>query len=180
MSNNLKSTTRLFVTNELILSKVFMIWAILTIVIFGAFGVGPLSFGISKKIALYKEMLDINYQMNVKLLKLSDLSGKLKEVENYVPFLETNIPEDLNTHSYMVLFMQEASLSGFGVKTFLPSTENDGGEVPIVVALEGYGDVSALVSRLESLPRVTVIDFVKYENRDDSAEVTINLRIFNL
>lgn len=180
MKGEIRNSAKLFVANELILSKVYIIWAVICVISFGIFGIGTLTYSLSEKISLYKEMRDMNYRLNVKLQALSDVSDKLKQSQQYMPLLEANIPPDLNTHSYMVLFMQETSLSGFSVKTFTPATESHGGEVPINVVLEGAGDISNLTSRLESLSRVTVLDEVKYEKNTDNVEVSINLRIFNI
>jgi len=180
MRDEMQNSAKLFFSNELFLSKIYTFWALVCMVLFGFFAIGPLSFSMAKKVNLYKEMRTLNYGLNVKLQSLSKLSADIADAEKFEILLEATIPKELNTHSYMVLFMQQAAATGFSVENFMPSTDATGGEVPIVVILEGSGDLTGLISGLEGMQRVTVIDSVKYENHTDSTEATINLRIFNL
>ncbi len=176
----MQNSAKLFFSNELFLSRMYTVWAFVCIILFGFFAIGPLAFSMARKVTLYKEMRALNYGLNVKLQSLSKLSGDVSIAERFGPTLEATVPKELNTHSYMVLFMQQAATAGFSVKSFMSSAEGTGGEVPIAVILEGTGDLSGFISALEGMQRATVVDSVKYENHTDSTEATINLRIFNL
>src|SRR3989304_3125351 len=180
MRDEVQNSAKLFFSNELFLSRIYTVWALVCMVLFGFFAIGPLAFSMGKKVTLYKEMRALNYGLNVKLQSLSELSADVSGAERFGPILEATVPKELNKHSYMVLFMQQAAASGFSVKNFVSSAESEGGEVPIVVILEGTGELSGSISALEGMQRVTVVDSVKYEKLTDSAEATVNLRIFNL
>lgn len=180
MREEVRNSVKLFFSNELLLSRIYGVWALVSMVLFGFFAIGSLTFSMVRKVNLVKEMRSINYDLNVKLQSLNKLSEHLSEAEKYRSLLETTIPKELNTHSYMVSVMQQAAAAGFGVKNFISSDESMGQEIPIVVVLEGNGDLTTLISGLEALQRVTVIDSVTYEIQKDATKVSIILRIFNL
>ncbi|KKS06946.1 hypothetical protein A3K01_03455 [candidate division WWE3 bacterium RIFOXYD1_FULL_43_17] len=180
MREEMQNSFRLFFSNELFLSRVYTFWAFFCMVVFGFFAIGTLTFSMVRKVNIFKEMRTLNYDLNVKLQSLSKLSSDLSDAQKYTPLLEATIPKELNTHSYMVSFMQQAGTAGFSVKNFIPASESTGGEVPIAAVLEGTGDLTSLISALEGMQRVTVIDSVKYETHSDTTDVFINLRIFNL
>lgn len=180
MRDNIKSSVPLFFSNEPLLSKIYVFWALVAMSLFGFFATGKLIFNFVQKVNLYKEMTQINYDINVRLLKLAELSENLETARSFSPRLESTIPADLNSHSYMVAFMQEASLAGFSVKNFVVAPETIGEDLPITAVLEGNGDLASFVSGLESFQRVTVVDSVTLKTLSEANEVTVNLRIFNL
>ncbi|KKS31249.1 hypothetical protein A2380_02465 [candidate division WWE3 bacterium RIFOXYB1_FULL_43_24] len=180
MKKEFSNSTKLFFSNEFFLSRLYGMWVFVCIVLFGFFAIRPLISSMTEKVALYKEMRGLNYELNVKLQSLSKLSDDISSAEKYNSLLEATIPKELNTHSYMVSFMQQAATAGFSVTDFMPATESVGGEVSIVVVLEGPGDLSALVSEVEGMQRVTVVDSVKHEVHTNGTQTTLELRIFNL
>ncbi|HAI62934.1 MAG: hypothetical protein UU64_C0005G0030 [candidate division WWE3 bacterium GW2011_GWF2_41_45] len=180
MRRDVQNSAKLFLSNELVLSRVYGIWAFVCILLFGFFAISSLASSMTKKVALYKEMRALNHDLNVKLQSINKLSEDISTAEKYIPLLEATIPQELNTHTYMVAFMQQAATAGFGVTDFVPASESADGEVPIMITLEGAGDLSALISGVEGMQRVTVVDSVKYEIHTDSTQATLYLRIFNL
>ncbi len=180
MDEEIKKSGRLFFSNELLVSRIAVAWALGCIVLFGFFGSGNLIINLTKKINLYKEMRQLNYDLNVKLYELNSAYEDLRVVTKYSKALNEIVPTNLNTHDYMVSFTRAVGDSGYSVKNFLPSTESMDGEVPITVILVGFGDVSQLISNIEALPRVTVVDSVLYESSFDASEVRLSIRIFNM
>ncbi|GIW69262.1 MAG: hypothetical protein KatS3mg101_0009 [Patescibacteria group bacterium] len=178
--NTIKNSTALLFSNEPLLSKIYVFWALVAVFLYGLFGIGNLTLSLIQKINLYKQMTQINYDLNVRLQKLAKLSEDLESAQKFTPVLASTVPEELNTHSYMVDFMQQASIAGFSVKNFVVSSEGTIEGIPITAILEGNGDLATFVSGLEGFRRVTVIDSVILKTLPSANEVTVNLRIFNL
>lgn len=180
MKEAFERESKLFFSNELLLSRIYLYWSLFSFFIFVFLGIVPTAYNFSKKIGVYQELRGLNYQMNLKLKALSDTQDLLVKVQPYMVLLDRTLPKSLATHEYMVSFMQDAGLSGFIVKSF-NSAEAENGGVPLTIVLEGRGSLPDLISRVESAQRVTIIDNVKLENHANSidSQVTINLRIFN-
>lgn len=182
MTNDFRGV-KLLLTNEPLLAKIYGVWTIVALVVFGVFGVGPLINTVTTKAALYKELTDNNAKMNLKLQEVYKASDQVAQATQYLPLLYQNVPDNLNTQSYFLTFTEEASSAGFVVKSFVPSYSVDGmtpdSFLTINADLEGTGDVSDLITALEGSQRLTVVDRLIFSNTLSGKNVRLDLRILN-
>ena len=60
MREEVQNSAKLFFSNELLLSRIYSVWALASMVLFGFFAVGSLTFNLTKKVNLIKEMRAVN------------------------------------------------------------------------------------------------------------------------
>ncbi len=182
MTNDFRGA-KLLLTNEPLLAKIYGLWAIGALFVLGVFGVGPLIHTLTAKVDIYKELTGSNAQINLKLQEVYKASDQVAQAAQYLPVLYQNVPDNLNTQSYFLIFTEAASSAGFAVNSFSPSYAVDGAApdsfLTINAALEGTGDVSSLVTALESSQRLTVLDKLTFSNNLSGKNIRLELRILN-
>jgi len=147
------------VSNKDTLFRIYLYWAILSVVFLGIFGIYPTAKSILNDLSIISEMKSVNLGLERRLSDLFTLKMQLDKVKNEIPLLDYYLPETFEIQNYMVDFVVASQEAGFNVQSFVPVQE-ESSSVYVNVGLLGEGDVVELIKNIEELNRITEVESV--------------------
>lgn len=165
------------ISNEYIAYKIYLVWLVMTLVLFGFFGIYPLSKSIFANYKLTREMVKTNSMLTKKIADITDAKEKMDRVSGFLNLLELYLPEEFSTQNYMVDFIFVAADGDYVVDRFTPLAQTPT-IVDISVNLIGIGDFLKVINNLEALIRVTEIQNIRFTKNVEYNELTLTVRTF--
>lgn len=166
MTGNVKVSSKRYtsnlsrsISNKDTLFRIYLYWAVLSVVFLGFFGIYPTAKAILNNLSIISEMKSVNTGLEKRLFDLLALKIKLDKVKNEIPLLDNYLPETFEIQNYMVDFVVASQEAGFNVQSFVPLQE-ESSSVYVNVELLGEGDVVGLIKNIEKLNRVTEVESV--------------------
>lgn len=173
------SNTSRLLSNERISYRLYMILAATSFLVIGIFGIVPSTKNIIFNITLVSDMVKTNTMLSNKLVELKTAEQELSSVGSNIFLLENYLPEDLNIQNYLIDFVFVAGEAEFIVERVSPLNENGGsGSIDLSVVMIGNGDLSKLITLLESLSRVTEIQSLSVVKSGEYDTLTMTVRTF--
>ncbi len=152
-------------------------------VVFGLYGILPLSKAITIKLAVSKEMQDRYKTMKINLENAKREAVSISENQSRITLLDRYMPQETNVQTYILDFIDSISLSGFALTNFSQQdvVDNENGQIDISLALEGVAYPTDMVKHIEVLKRVTQIKRVNvYQNNAGVFTINVVLTIYTL
>ena len=175
IERNLKNTAIAF----RIYSVIFSFCAI----VFGFYGILPLSKVVTTKFAISKEMQARYKTMKTNLEYAKQAAADIPENHDRIILLDRYMPQETNVQTYILDFIDSISLSGFALTNFSQQDTSDNaiGQIDISLALEGVTYPTDMVKHIEVLKRVTQIKRVNvYQNGAGIFTINVVLTIYTL
>lgn len=174
IERSLKSTVNAF----RIYSVIFSFCAI----VFGYYGVLPLSNIIKTKLAISKEMRVLYKTMKNNLENAQREAASISENQTRIVLLDRYMPQETEVQTYILDFVDSVGASGFTLTNFSQDASNSAaGQVDISLSLEGVSYPTEVIKKIEVLKRVTKIKRVNiYQNTEGILTVNVVLTIYNL
>lgn len=164
-------------------ARLFGLTALITVVVYGFFGIRPLWKVIVQKQKLLEQIRDVTIDLDRNVLHLKSVQNDLYTYSDSLVYLEKYMPKQFNVQNYMLDFVDTASKSGFIVKSFRPEIQEDSAEINLNIALTGDGDMKDFVYKIEEMKRTSQIKSIKYSmdlKRTREKSFSVLLTIYKL
>jgi len=175
--NLVVSNLKRVLSNSDLSYKIYMVFAILTFILIGVFGIVPSSKVFIANIKLAIDMNKSNSMLSSKLVELKKVEGDLKAVEDSIFFLENYLPEQFNVQDYIVDFVFSSGETDFSIDRVTPVKEA-GDVINLAIVFVGNGSPVELVNILESLNRVTEIQDLKVSQNEGYTTLSMLVKTF--
>lgn len=164
-------------SNEYLMSKIYLYWFIGTMLIFGLLGIYPFSKIFVQKINILQKMSLLNRGLQEKVQRLVAAEDIYKDYATEIDLIQSYLPDDFNLQNYMVEVIVVCSKAGFTVERFTP-TSSDENSVNIVLKIRGNGNVTELVKGVETMMRITEINYIDNVMENNENAITLDLKTF--
>lgn len=152
---------------------------IICILVFGMFGIIPLTSSIFEKITLLKNMNNALSSLNEKEKSLISASKDYEEIFPYIYYLDSYMPKDINLDDYIIGLNSVISINGFFLNRVHPEAAIKDNSLSVSINLDGYGNLNDLVKNIESLKRLTSISNLSVNQVKGRESIDITLQIFS-
>jgi hypothetical protein len=176
MENILNSLKRIF-SNEVTAAKIYVVWGILVLVIFGFLGLYPVTKILVSNFSLVDNLYKSNLSMEENLKKLKEVKEKLDYIEEDIYLLESFVPTDFRSQNYLVEMSDISGESGYFMDK-INFSENKDSSVVLSLNLVGKGDPINMISRLESSAKLNEIELIRYSVGEVTDMLNIQIRSF--
>ena len=164
-------------SNEALSVRIYIVWGILTLLVFGIFGLYPVSKIFVSNVKLLDDLYTNNLKLEKKIEDLKSAKEKVDIVGEDADILDNFLPDEFLAQNYLVDFSLLAGEAGYaldGVKF----EEVEGSEVVVSLNLSGKGDLKYFVKSLEESRRLNEIIDIKYSVRDRENSINIGVNPF--
>lgn len=155
--------------------------AFVAVVVFFGFILGiPLISTLQKKWTVIKEMDSLNTALRANYVQLKEAHDNIADNSKQIELLNTYMPVDASVQSYMVDFIDAVSTVNYSVVNFSqPDLTENKNAIELQINLEGSSYPTELVSKVESLKRITSVKSVLMYNsgRIDDTGYAVTLRV---
>ena len=145
--------------------------------IFIVYGAYPLIKVISEKQKLITQTQEISIQLEKNLIELKKTSNIINNSEEFFKPFDNLMPSSPQLESYLHEIFIATSRSGFYIKNISAGevVSERPGEVPILLQLNGIGELNVLVENIENLKRISTVN--KLTSREDYGKTDVNLEV---
>ncbi|HLD51561.1 hypothetical protein A3K34_04215 [candidate division WWE3 bacterium RIFOXYC1_FULL_40_10] len=145
--------------------------------IFIVYGAYPLIKVISEKQKLITQTQEISIQLEKNLIELKKTSNIINNSEEFFKPFDNLMPSSPQLESYLHEIFIATSRSGFYIKNISAGevVSERPGEVPILLQLNGIGELNVLVENIENLKRISTVN--KLTAREDYGKTDVNLEV---
>jgi len=145
--------------------------------IFIVYGAYPLIKVISEKQKLIILALFYSIQLEKNLIELKKTSNIINNSEEFFKPFDNLMPSSPQLESYLHEIFIATSRSGFYIKNISAGevVSERPGEVPILLQLNGIGELNVLVENIENLKRISTVN--KLTAREDYGKTDVNLEV---
>ncbi len=176
MENILNSLKRIF-SNEVTAAKIYVVWGVLVLVVFGFLGLYPVTKILISNFSLVDSLYKSNISMEENLKKLKEIKEKVDYVEEDIYLLENFVPTEFRSQNYLVEMSAISGESGYFMDK-LNFGENKDSSVVLSLNLVGKGDPINMISRLESSAKLNEIELIRYSVGEVTDMLNIQIRSF--
>lgn len=174
------SSYRREVEDQRVNSSIYSLILVVTVLVYGFFGIIPLYRVLVHKYSTYRELTALNKKLMDKKESIDAVKAKLAEAAFYIEELDKVVSPDTAIEDYMVALVNNAATTGFKQRSLVLQGEADS-EINLRVNFQGSEtQLTALIESLENMQRLTIIDSFNYSQREDTANVELALHVFYL
>lgn len=148
-------------------------------VVFGVFGILPLSINIFKKLDTIKNMQTTISNLDKKLLDAKVFESQYKESLPYLPYLNMYMPTDINVDDYLTSLNAVVVNHGFSIRRLSPKGDYVNNSQELLINIEGYGVLPELIKNIESLKRITKINTIEIQKVKGKERINLGIQIFS-
>ena len=161
-------------SNDAMLVKVYIVWGIFSLVVFGFFGFYPVMKNFISNIKLVEEMYQNNLSLKDKIKDLKVAKEKIEIVGSDLDVLDKYLPNDFEAQTYLVELSILVSESGFTLDK-ISFGKDKVGETSLTLGISGKGKMNDLVNKIESSGRLMEIQNIRYSigERSDTVNMTV-------
>lgn len=172
--NEFLNLIRRFLSNESISIKIYIVWGLITLLVFGFMGFLPVSKIFISNIGLLEDLYQNNLKLEKKIDELKIAKEKVELVGDDINVLDKFLPDEFLAQNYLVDMSVISGQSGYSLDSVSFSNET-ANEVIMSIRISGKGDLKGLVSKLEESKKLNEIQSIKYNvsSREDSLDMTI-------
>ena len=170
--NSLKSFS-----NETTASKIYLVWGIFVLVVFGFLGIYPVTKILVSNFSLVDSLYKSNLSMEENLTKLKEIKEKIDYIEEDLYLLDKFVPTEFRAQNYLVDMSDISGDSGYYMDK-LTFGENKDSSVVLKLSLIGKGDPVTVVSRLESSAKLNEVERVRYSVGEVNDVLNIQIKSF--
>lgn len=165
---------RRILSNEAISIKIYIVWGLLTLLIFGFMGFLPVSKIFLSNISLLEDLYQNNLSLEKKIDELEVAKEKVELIGDDANILDKFLPNEFQAQNYLVDMSVIFGQSGYSLDSVSFSTK-DANEVNMTLRVSGKGNLKDLVSKLEESKKLNEIQNIRYSvgSREDSLNMTI-------
>lgn len=173
-TNDFLNSIRRILSNESISIKIYIVWGLVTLVLFGFMGFLPVSKIFLSNIALLEDLYKNNLNLEKKIEELEVAKERVELVGDDVDILDKFLPDEFQAQNYLVDMSIIFGQSGYSLDS-VSFTNKDASEVNMSLRVSGKGNLKDLVYRLEESKKLNEIQSIKYGvgNREDSLNMNI-------
>lgn len=165
---------RRILSNESISIKIYIVWGLVTLLMFGFFGFLPVSKIFLSNISLLDDLYQNNLNLEKKIDELEVAKERVELVGEDVNILDKFLPDEFQAQNYLVDMSVIFGQSGYSLDS-ISFTNKDAHEVNMSLRISGKGNLKDLVSKLEESKKLNEIQSIRYSvgSREDSLNMTI-------
>jgi len=156
----------------------YLILVVVVFVTFGIYGIFPLIKIIQKKYVLIERVRDYNSLMTQKVSDLSSVEKKHAIYKFALSNLENTFPDKADPQGYLVDFAKAVSSNGYKQEYFQANTDEKNIVNINVLVSGGLKRFPHLVSRIESLYRLTTINDFSFDIKKNLAKGSMKVSIY--
>ncbi len=164
-------------SNEELSAKIYIVWGILTLIVFGVFGFYPVSKIFVSNVKLLDDLYTSNLKLEKKIEELKLAKEKIDIVGDDIDVLDKFLPDEFVAQNYLVDFSVLASESGYSLDS-VKFEEVKNSEVGIALNLSGKGDLKSLVKNLEESRKLNEVVSIRYSIGDRDDNLNLSIRSF--
>lgn len=164
-------------SNEAVLVKVYIVWGVLSLVVFGFFGFYPVMKNFVSNVKLVEEMYQNNLSLKNKIEELKVAKEKIEIVGSDLEILDKYLPNDFEAQTYLVNLSILVSESGYTLDK-MSFGKDRGGDTSLTLGISGKGNMNELVNKIESSGRLMEIQSIRYSIGERSDTVNMTVRSF--
>ena len=168
---------RRILSNEAIAIKIYIVWGLITLVVFGFMGFLPVSKIFLSNIDLLDDLYQNNLNLEKKIDELKVAKEKVELVGEDANILDKFLPDEFQAQNYLVDMSVIFGQSGYSLDSisFTNTSVNNVDEVTMNLRISGKGNLKDLVASLEESKKLNEIQSIRFSvgGREDSLHMTI-------
>lgn len=168
-------------TNEAISLKIYIIWGLFTLVVFGILGFLPVSKNFLSNVKLLDELYQNNLSLEKKIEELKIAKEKVEIIGDDVNILDSFLPDEFLAQNYLVDMSVLFGQAGFSLDS-VGFQNKDSNEVNMSVRATGKGNLKDLVKSLEESKKLNEIQSITagIGDREDNINMTVKSFIMEI
>ncbi len=161
-------------TNEAISLKIYIIWGLVTLVVFGFLGFLPVSKNFLSNVKLLDELYQNNLKLEKKIEELKIAKEKVEIVGDDVNILDNFLPDEFLSQNYLVDMSLLFGQAGYSLDS-VSFQNKDTHEINMSIRATGKGNLKDLVKSLEESKKLNEIQSITdgIGDREDSINMTV-------
>lgn len=165
---------RRLLTNEAISLKIYIIWGLLTLVVFGFLGFLPVSKNFLSNVKLLDELYQNNLSLEKKIEELKIAKEKVEIVGDDVNVLDTFLPDEFQAQNYLLDMSEIFGKIGYSLDS-VSFQKRESNEVEMNIRASGKGNLVDLVKSLEESRKLNEIKIINtsFSEREDDIKMSI-------
>lgn len=173
-TNDFLNSIRRILSNESISIKIYIVWGVVTLLLFGFMGFLPVSKIFFSNISLLEDLYQNNLKLEKKIEELEVAKEKVELVGDDVNILDKFLPDEFQAQNYLVDMSVIFGQSGYSLDSVSFNNKNVN-EVDMSLRISGKGNLKELVSKLEESKKLNEIQNIRYGigSREDSLNMSI-------
>ncbi len=165
------------ISNEAVSVRIYIIWGVITLFVFGIFGFYPVIKNLISNAKLVEEMYQNNSSLKNKIAELKTAKEKLDIVGEGADILDIYLPYDFEAQTHMVNLSILTSGAGYSLEK-INFGKAGSPEVSMVLSISGKGNLGDLVSKIEESGRLMEVQSIKYSVGEKSDTINMNIVSF--
>lgn len=161
-------------TNEAISLKIYIIWGLITLVVFGFLGFIPVSKNFLSNVKLLDELYQNNLSLEEKIEELKIAKEKVEIVGEDVNILDNFLPDEFLAQNYLVDMSLLFGQAGYSLDS-VSFQNKDSNEIGMGIRATGKGNLKDLIKSLEESNKIYEIQNITSSigDRDDIVSMTV-------
>jgi len=147
--DNILNSLRRILSNESISARIYIIWGISVLIIFGFLGLYPVTKILISNLTLIDDLYTSNISMEENVEKLKKLKEKVDFVKDDIYLLDSFVPTEFRAQDYLVDISVISSKNGYFMDK-VSFGENKEFSVVLNISLIGNGSPTDMIQGLES------------------------------
>ena len=164
-------------TNEAISLKIYIIWGIVTLVVFGFLGFLPVSRNFLSNVKLLDELYQNNLNLEKKVEELKIAKEKVEIVGDDVNILDNFLPDEFLAQNYLVDMSVLFGQAGFSLDS-VSFQNKDSNEIDMGIRATGKGNLKDLVKSLEESKKLNEIQSITAGIGDREDNINMSVKSF--
>lgn len=164
-------------TNEAISLKLYLIWGVLTLIIFGFMGFLPVSKIFLANVNLLNEIYQNNLSLEKKIEELKIAKEKVELVGDDVNILDNFLPDEFQAQNYLVDMSVIFGQAGFSLDS-VSFQNKDSNEIDMGIRATGKGNLKDLVKSLEESKKLNEIQSITAGIGDREDNINMSVKSF--
>lgn len=168
---------RRILTNEAISLRLYIIWGVLTLIIFGFMGFLPVSKIFLANANLLNELYQNNLNLEKKIEDLKIAKGRVDLVGEDVNILDKFLPDEFQAQNYLVDMSVIFGQAGYSLDS-VSFLNKDSNEVVMSIRASGKGSLKNLVKSLEESKKLNEIQSITVGIGDREDNINMSVKSF--
>ncbi|OGC68986.1 hypothetical protein A2415_04275 [candidate division WWE3 bacterium RIFOXYC1_FULL_39_7] len=163
------------------LLKLYGIWLVIVLVVFGFYGIRPLFMTLKEKSSVLAEMQLAKTALNANEAYLKKSRSDLYEYRTNISFLNTFMPLEPEIQTYILDLIGAIGDQGYIMRNFSQSGYADeANTIELHVQMDGASYPSGVIKKIEGLKRITNVKSVDLNRQLLSTRVQYKVRLYIL
>lgn len=169
--------TKRILSNESISIKIYIVWGILTLLLFGFMGFIPVSKIFITNTNILEDLYQNNLKLEKKIVELEEAKQKVDIVGDDIHILDKFLPDEFRAQNYLVEMSDIFGKYGFYTDS-VNFRNTDSHKIGMDVKISGKGDLKDIVKNLEESKKLYEVQRIDLNVGDREDIVNINVVSF--